>query len=80
MNTRVIPCPVCRTPLEARSIRSQVEGAPELLQHATGWFGIMKTEGESPRIGMLLVCSEACAEHLSNARPIMQGNTPIGVG
>lgn len=80
MNVRIIPCAVCRTPLAADSVRSTNEGSPELLLHPNAWFGIMTTDSDPPKIGMLLCCSRPCAEQMASSSPVMQGNTPIGVG
>ena len=78
MNQRIIPCAVCRTPLAVDSMGATGENSPELLQLATGWFGILRTPQEPPQIGMVVCCSKECAGHLANGTPVIS-SAPRGI-
>jgi hypothetical protein len=77
MNQRIIPCAVCRAPLAVDSTGATGESSPELLHHATGWFGILRTDQTPPQYGIVVTCSKECAGELASGTPVI-ASTPIG--
>jgi hypothetical protein len=62
VETKLVPCTMCSTEFEVRSVTSPHEEAPEMLQVPTGaWMGLVDDDGE---INVVFCCSEPCVQKL----------------
>lgn len=76
---RIIPCAVCGKHLPVQVLRAVGPHSPELLQYPNGWFGILRTQEDPPRIGMVICCTQECGERLVNGTPVLPSGT-VGIG